>query len=837
MGHKPWQRQGLIVVLALLAFAVISGTLISSFHWVNKPFPGFFLHENLTVGPYSLPHWSGGRGGLKPLDVISSADGKPLWSRAELYNRAKKAPAGTSFRYTVVRGSESLQLNIPSVRFSSYDWFLSFGIYVLMGVAFLVIGVAPYYFGANSPAALPLCFMVLAVFVWFETTFDFMTTGVLPKELRIFAVTLTPSAGIHLALLLKMGKPLSRTRPILVIVIYGTAVGLACWNSLTFFGPVDRWIVAFRAGYLYTCVGALAFLTILWSALKRTLPDLARSRLRVMFGGAVLGFLIPTFSTVLTSSFQWSIPYNFALIPTVFFPLSVAFALLKYSLFDLGNALKVALSRVTLTAFLLAMYVAVVVLLGSSVGIYEKDPLIPLLFSVLVVLFFNPLLRWIEGVVDRYIYRQDYDAADVHKEISLHLRTLATAQSLASGFVQLVSQRMSLKSAGLVYQPKNAREVLATEQRDTGLDYGVIAQHVSSLWDPNLVGHYQGISRSQVAGDPRFRDRREELLKVYEDLRCEFFMPIVFEREVRGCAWFGAKRSEREYSAEDLRLLGILTDQLALSLENGRLFEESVKAREEYRSLYQNAELANKQLVENDRVKKHFVANICHELRTPISTIIGYSEVLLDPDFRGDRRAILEKLVNNGQDLSRLMDSLLNFSRMEADALFNRLEPVNVREILRALELMTQRLIRGRPIEFKIGIESDIETIHSDPKKLQEILAQLLTNALKFTERGEIEVKLRTTSEKGRAFLEIVVSDTGIGIDPKDQATIFEAFRQLDGSSTRQYGGTGVGLSLCQKLANALGGKINVNSEVGIGSVFRVLLPLTPADADALQAA
>lgn len=835
MSHHPWQRQGLIVVLALFAFAVIGGTLVSSYQWIDKPFPGFFLHENRTVGPYFLTHWSGARGGLKPLDLISAVDGKPLGDRVELYDRAKQVPPGTSFRYQVVRGSESFELTIPSARFSFNDWFLSFGIYVLMGVAFLIIGVTPYYFRANSPAALPLCFMVMAVFVWFESTFDFMTTGVLPKELRIFGVTLTPSAGIHLALLLKTGKPLSRAHPALFALIYGTALILGGLNSLAFSGAVDRWILVFRAGYLYTCIGAVAFLAILWSALDKTLSDLSRSRLRVMFGGALLGFFIPTAGTVLTSSFHWPIPYNLALIPTVFFPLSVAFALLKYSLFDLGNAFKVALSRIALTALLLAMYVAVVVLLSLSVGIYDKDPLIPLFFSVLVVLFFNPLLRWIEGVVDRYIYRQDYDAPSVQEEVSLYLRSLATAQSLADGFVNLVSERIGLKSAGLIYRPKGGHEIVATEQDERG-DYRAMVEHVCSLWDPQRRQHYHGLSRSEVATDPRFRDQRDEVLDIYGRLRSEVFLPIVFEREVRGFACFGAKRSEREYSADDLRLLGILTDQLALSLENGRLFEESVKAREEYRRLYNNAELANKQLIENDRVKKQFVANICHELRTPISTIIGYGEILLDPGFRGDRRAILEKLVNNGQDLSQLMDSLLDFSRMEADALFNRLEPVNVKEILRALEVMTQRLIRGRPIEFRTKIESAIETIHSDPRKLQQILLQLLTNALKFTEKGEIEVKLHSTTEGGRSFLEILVSDTGIGIDPKDQATIFEAFRQLDGSSTRQYGGTGMGLSLCQRLAHALGGKISVLSEVGTGSVFSVRLPLTSAP-EALQAA
>ena len=300
---------------------------------------------------------------------------------------------------------------------------------------------------------------------------------------------------------------------------------------------------------------------------------------------------------------------------------------------------------------------------------------------------------------------------------------------------------------------------------------------------------------------------------------------------------FGAKRSGHEYSAEDFRLLATLTDQLALSLENGRLYEESIQA-------YQRVENSNRKLIEMDRVKKDFVANICHELRTPVSTIIGFSEILRDLDLTGGARDILIRLVNNSQELSNLMDNLMNFSRMEADGPSAQFEIVKLREIWIGLEMMTQRLIRERPIRFGIHVESAIDTIESDGQKLQQILVQLLTNALKFTEKGKIDLSIREISEGGGEFLEIAVADTGIGIKREDQDVIFEDFRQLDGSSTRHYGGTGLGLGLCRKLASALGGEIRLSSELGVGSIFKLLVPvrssltepkMTPSMASLLQ--
>ena len=819
MGKQPWRRQLLLMAMGFVAVLLIGGTLVASFQWISRPFPGFFVHENLTVGPYFLPSWSGGLAGIQALDRVVAINGRSLQERDELYDLVKSAPAGSRFYYRVIRHSQTLEFTVASMSLSLQDWVLSFGIYIVLGIAFLVIGVAPYYFQATSPAAVPLCFMVIAVFVWFESTFDFVTAGVLPKEMRIFALTLTPSAALHLALLLKTGTPIRVSHPVYLFCIYGIALVLGGLNSLTFFGPFEVWIYIFRAGYVFTCVGALIFLLVIGSALRGPLPDLERSRLRVIFVGALLGLLIPTLGTVLTSSFQLGIPYNVALIPTVFFPLAVAFALLKYSLFDLGNSLKIGLSRIALTAFLLAMYALVVVLLAPWVST-ESDPFIPLFFSVLVVLVFNPLLRWIEAVVDRYIYRQDYDPVRVQEEVSLFLRCLAPPPAVAAGFVERVKDRMGIETVILVHRPTEADEPLMVgANKVEQLSAGVIdSLRVLTASQGNFYHH--GISRGEVTTDPRCRERRAAMLGLFDRWKTELLVPLIFERQMRGFVSYGAKRSRREYTAEDLRLLVLLTDQLALSLVNGRLYEESVKA-------HAKAEATSKRLIEMDRVKKQFVANICHEVRTPVSIIVGYAEVLLlNPHLQEEARKVLDCLVNNGQELSYLMDNLMNFSRMEEEISSVQLQMVQLKEIFLGLKMMSQRLIRERPIEFGIKLESTIDAIESDAQKLQQILVQLLTNALKFTEKGRIDVTLQAFNKEGKDFVKIAVADTGIGIKREDQETIFEDFRQLDGSSTRHYGGTGLGLGLARKLAAALGGSIQVWSEVGVGSVFSLLLPV-----------
>jgi signal transduction histidine kinase len=821
MVSRTWKSRALFLLSGLGVLYLIGQTALDTGRWFNQPFPGFFIYENLAVGPYYAPGWTGALSGLRSLDRIVGVDGRALTQRAELYAAVRGAPSGTLFRYRVLRGGRTFELAVVSMTFALRDWLLAFGLHVAIGLAFLVIGVAPYYYRASSSVALPLCFMVQLVFVWFQSTFDFMSDGALPKEIRIFALALTPSAAIHLALLLRNLCTGASVRSRHLAVLYGSGAALGALNSATFFAPGEIWIPVFRGTYIFVCIGALAFLVILAKALRRSQSDLDRSRLRVMLVGAALGFLLPALSTLAATSLDLPIPYNVALIPTVFLPVSVAYALLKYSLFDLGNALKVAVSRFGLIALLIAIYGVVGVLVAPWAGQYAKDPLVPILFSILVVAVFNPVLRWLERVVDRYIYRQEYDPAEVRAEISLFLRTLNDGAGLANGFVRSLGERLDIADACVCYRSKHAGALLTAVSPSMAPVVDRLPNEFAILDALFQDGREREVSRDEITTHPRFGQNRKVLLEVFERCKAEIVIPLVYERKVRGMVCCGAKRSRREYSGEDLRLLVTLTEQLALSLENGVLYEESVAAR-------QRAEATNRRLLEMDRVKKDFVANICHELRTPVSTIIGYGEVLRDPGFSGNSREILDRLVNNGQELAGLMDNLMNFSRMEGNGHAAQFEIVKLKEILAALEIMTQRLIRERPIEFGIQVEAPVDTIESDGQKLQQILVQLLTNALKFTERGRIELSIRERLEADQEMLEIAVADTGIGIRREDQDIIFDDFRQLEDSLTRRHGGTGLGLGLCKKLAAALGGEMRVSSEYGVGSVFSLLLPARP---------
>ena len=235
--------------------------------------------------------------------------------------------------------------------------------------------------------------------------------------------------------------------------------------------------------------------------------------------------------------------------------------------------------------------------------------------------------------------------------------------------------------------------------------------------------------------------------------------------------------------------------------------------------------VANEKLEEVSKHKSQFLANVNHELRTPVSTIIGYAHLVLretEGQIAPLQSENLQDLLNNAERLLNQIDSLLDFAKIEAGKMEVRVEPVKVNEVIHAAISTIEPSLNGGSVRIIREVASDMPALNTDREKLRQILLNLLDNAVKFTERGEIKI---SASQQNGSF-KLAVSDTGIGIEKKDLNEIFEEFHRGDSSSTKNFRGTGLGLAIAKKFVNLLGGEIAVESEVGKGSVFTVTLPL-----------
>lgn len=237
----------------------------------------------------------------------------------------------------------------------------------------------------------------------------------------------------------------------------------------------------------------------------------------------------------------------------------------------------------------------------------------------------------------------------------------------------------------------------------------------------------------------------------------------------------------------------------------------------------------NIELFKANKVKSEFLANMSHEFRTPLNAILGFAELLREkPTKRSDKsRRYAENIITSGRSLLNMINDLLDLAKAEAGKMVLRISQTSIKELCEGLVAFFSPLTEQKMIKLRVKVKKDVPIVQTDSGKVQQILYNLLSNAIKFTpKKGKIEVSARMLDEK---MVRISVSDSGPGVSQEDREKIFEKFRQVDGSITREGNGTGLGLAICKQLAELLAGSISIESEYGSGATFNLDIPVVLA--------
>jgi signal transduction histidine kinase len=388
---------------------------------------------------------------------------------------------------------------------------------------------------------------------------------------------------------------------------------------------------------------------------------------------------------------------------------------------------------------------------------------------------------------------------------TLDLETVLTS-------IVLHAVQLSKADAGTIYEFDEAEDVFVPR-----INYGVSAEFIEAIRKSGpRVGDKTVIGQAALKRAP---DQIPDLVNVADyplsfvqqtGFRALLAVPLLREDRLIG-GLIVRRKVAGEFPAPVVELLQTFAAQSVLAIHNARLFYELEKKGREL-------EIANKH-------KSEFLANMSHELRTPLNAILGYTELILDNiygDVPDKIQEVLERLEKNGRHLLGLINDVLDLSKIEAGQLTLSLNDYSMQEVVHTVVYSVESLAEEKNLALRVSVAPDLNVGKGDEQRIAQVFLNLVGNAIKFTEEGEVKVEVTSSNNK---FL-VAVSDTGPGLSAVDQQRIFEEFHQADSSSTQKKGGTGLGLAISKKIVAMHGGRIWVESSPGQGSTFSFTLPV-----------
>lgn len=705
----------------------------------------------------------------------------------------------------------------------------------------------------NSRISISYAIFVFFIFLWGAFVFLFRWLGdsvisLLAMRGAYIGAALIPLPFIYFAQVFPEGKKIGFWRaflPILpgLVMLFLLAqenfllreVVVNQYGKGTTTTPLHYWIFAvyFVPSFFVPC--GLLF--------KKYLISHGTARVQLLYvliGVTISGILGTFFNLYLTS--PYIVNYKlFWLGPTltILMLTAIAYAILRYRLMDIKVVIRRSTVFTLLVLMLTAIYSSLIIFFSRAFGpiLGEHSQLFTsLIVATLIVAGFQPLKLFIQKTTRRFLFKEEYDPQEVLGELSHALAGSIELQHLFDSVGGMVDRIFHPVRSGISLLDKKAEvyrsldaDGFAPEQVQQ-LNFAVNSPLVLTLQRSKRLIVLEEVKRQLEAGSrPSVEGIDQAVITQMEQTGGQVFVPLVSKDTLLGIFVLGEKKSGDIYSNEDLNLLEIGAAQAAVAIENALVYEEvkrfNLTLKEEVDKATVDLRAANERLKKLDEAKSEFISIASHQLRTPLTVIKGYISMMLEGSFgqlTPPEVESLHKVYDSNQRLINLVEDLLNISRIESGRLRFEWTYEPLEHLAESVVEELTPNAKKKKLKLEFLAEKGLPRVKMDNEKLRQVLMNLVDNAVKYTKKGWVHVRV---AQDGGSVV-VRVSDTGMGIDPQDMPNLFQKFSRGTGTSLVHTEGTGLGLYVAREIVAAHGGKVWAESQgPGQGSTFIVSLP------------
>lgn len=824
-----WLRKGFVWLNTVSVCALAAMAIAGAVRWHGETFPGFLLLGNRVVASAGLAHWPATqRGDLFQLELVAM-DGKPVADAGSVLASVRRLRPGTPVSYEFTDGRHTFERIIETRRFGAADLLLLFGPYLLTGIAFALLAFLVFLLRGSSDLSWGVWAFSHVAGLYALSAMDLYGPHRLFR-VHVLAEGMLVPAGIHMALVFPQRASFVPPQSRLVLALYVAGAALTGAYQLALYDPRAYSCLHQTAVLGIGSVFAMMIATQIGTYLRPRSFE-ARQRVRVVaFAGAVA--FAPIVAIGMASALTGGgVQQNFMAFTALVFPIAIGYAALRHDLLEVDAIIRNTVSHALLTVFIAGVYAG---LLGTFEGVFESAlgwdrRVFALGVGVVCVWLLLPLRDRVQSTVDRVFFRTAYDYRRMLARTSRRLASVASLETIRAELLDALSEAMHPSSLILAIDRGEGRGFHVVEDATQEIEVPIQARTSAELIE--LEGG-------------------------------SLVVPLRADDRTIATLHLGPSMSGRIYTGQDRQLLGTLASQAAIAVQNALAIEELAELN---RDLERRVESRTRKLHETLAELRHtqaqlvhgqtmasigrFVAGIAHELNNPLNFLMGnvhylrdYSRALLQlldayeqvlPTLDADTREALEQrtveldiaglrvdlpsviagCLEGIERVIGLVRDLRTFSRID----YSDLVHADLNDALDS----TLNLLRGRMRSIEVERDyGDLPPVECLASQLNQVFMNLLSNASDAVgEEGRVTIRTRCLSENR---VSIEVEDAGCGIDPTILEHIFDPF-----FTTKDVGkGTGLGLSISYGIVARHHGSISVRSEPGVGTCFRVELPI-----------